>query len=58
MIFHAVKRDSIDVDLTETCLMIPQKSISGIIGIGSSEADVRDYNPCITCNKCDCPGRR
>ena len=58
MIFHAVKRDSIDVDLTDKCLMVPQKSISGIVGLGSPEADICEYNPCTTCDKEDCPGRR
>ncbi len=37
--------------------MIPRKSISGIIGIGSN-GNVQDYNPCKTCEKHDCLGRR
>jgi len=58
MVFRAVGRDSAGIRLTEKCLMIPQKSISGIIGIASPNSDVEDYNPCKTCDKHDCPGRR
>ena len=38
--------------------MIPQKSISGIIGIGPCDDTVGNYNPCNTCKKQDCVGRR
>lgn len=56
MVFQAMNGDTAGVSLTEGCLMLPQKSISGIIGIGSH--DVENYNPCKTCDKSDCPGRR
>jgi hypothetical protein len=56
MVFRAVSGDSVGVRLTEGCQMLPRKSISGIIGIGSCE--VENYNPCLTCDKYDCPGRR
>ena len=56
MVFRAMIGDSVDVRLTEGCLMLPQKSISGIIGIGPRE--VENYNPCKTCDKHDCVGRR
>jgi hypothetical protein len=58
MLFYALTGNTIGIRLTGECLMIPQKSISGIIGIGPSKADVEDYNPCKTCRKKDCPGRR
>ncbi|MEE8471151.1 MAG: vitamin B12 dependent-methionine synthase activation domain-containing protein [Dehalococcoidia bacterium] len=58
MVFRAVKGDSIGVHLTESCLMIPQKSISGIVGIGLSDGNLKDYNPCKACSKTDCLGRR
>jgi len=58
MVFQALKGDSAGVRLTEGCLMMPQKSISGIIGIGLANSDIENYNPCHTCNKKDCPGRR
>jgi hypothetical protein len=58
MVFRAVDRDSTEVELTDDCLMVPRKSLSGIVGIGRSEAEVRDYDPCKTCDKQDCVGRR
>ena len=58
MVFWAVNGASIGVRLTRECLMIPRKSISGIIGIGLSNSSVEHYNPCKTCNKHDCRGRR
>ena len=58
VIFEAVNGDSIGVHLTEQCLMMPRKSISGLIGIGPAEGDVESYNPCRTCNQRNCLGRR
>ena len=55
-LFRAVNGDSIGVRLTDGCLMLPRKSISGLIGIGSREAE--NYNPCSTCDRYDCVGRR
>ena len=57
MVFRAMAGDTAGVRLTGGCLMIPQKSISGIIGIGPADK-VESYNPCPTCNKRDCVGRR
>jgi len=56
MVFRAMNGDYAGVHLTKGYLMLPQKSISGIIGIGSRE--VEDYNPCKMCDKQDCVGRR
>jgi len=58
MLFWALSGNTVGIRLTGRCLMIPQKSISGIIGIGSYNSNVENYNPCKTCKKCDCPGRR
>jgi hypothetical protein len=58
MLFWALKGNTLGIHLTGDCLMIPQKSISGIIGIGPSIDNVEDYNPCMTCKKQDCSGRR
>ena len=58
IVFRAVDGDSAGIRLTERYLMIPRKSISGIIGIGPPHANVENYNPCKTCNKYDCRGRR
>lgn len=57
-IFRAMNGDLVGVYLTDRCLMIPRKSISGIVGIGSSRGNVENYNPCKTCDKDDCCGRR
>lgn len=57
-VFRLLRRELTGVHLTRGCLMIPQKSVSGIIGVGSCDGGVESYNPCITCNKRICPGRR
>ena len=56
MLFWALRGNTVGIRLTEVCLMLPQKSVSGIIGIGPSE--IENYNPCRTCDKHDCVGRR
>jgi cobalamin-dependent methionine synthase I len=58
MIFKILNDDTAGVSLTDECLMIPRKSVSGIIGIGDTDSDVESYNPCVTCVKDTCPGRR
>ena len=58
MVFWALNGDTVGIRLTGECLMMPQKSISGIIGIGPSSGNVENYNPCKTCKKYDCPSRR
>ena len=58
MVFQALNRDSCGIHLTESMLMIPRKSVSGIIGIGLPGKGVEEFNPCQTCTKMDCPGRR
>jgi len=56
IVFRAVNGDSAGVRLTEGCQMLPRKSISSVIGI--SPCEVEKYNPCLTCDKYDCVGRR
>jgi len=56
MVFGAMKNDLANIRLTGDYLMIPQKSISGIVGLGP--CDIENYNPCMTCKEQDCPGRR
>jgi len=58
MLFRILNDDTAGVILTEEYLMLPRKSVSGIIGIGGYESEVEDYNPCRSCLKQDCPGRR
>jgi len=57
-VFQAVDGDALGIRLTERCLMMPRKSISAIIGIGPADCNVENYNPCRTCDKDRCPGRR
>jgi len=58
MLFRAMNGSSAFIELTEKSLMIPQKSITGIIGIGTFESGVESYNPCKSCCRYNCPGRR
>ena len=57
MVFRAMEDDHAGVRLTEKCLMLPQKSVSAVIGIGPCN-NVENYNPCKTCKKRNCIGRR
>jgi hypothetical protein len=57
-LFSLARADSIGISLTELGLMVPRKSISGIIGLGPPGAGVETYNPCPDCGKYDCLGRR
>ena len=56
MVFRAMRGDYAGIQLTDGCLMMPRKSISGIIALGNIE--VENYNPCTACDKKDCVGRR
>jgi hypothetical protein len=57
-LFRLLGGNTADVTLTENMLMTPRKFISGIIGIDASGRDIEEYNPCSTCRKKDCLGRR
>ena len=57
VIFQAIDSTSLGVRLTESCLMVPLKSISGIIGIG--KLDKTKPPPCLVCSrKASCPYKR
>ncbi len=58
MVFRAMDNDTGGVRLTDSNLMIPRKSVSGIIGIGLPGKNIESYNPCLTCKKKECPGKR
>lgn len=49
-----------EVTLSDTCLMSPRKSVSGLFGLLPQNVNSADpgYNPCNTCNKHDCIARR
>lgn len=58
MVFKALGDNTSGIRLTKSQLMMPRKSISGIIGIGPAGNNIEEYNPCGTCPHQDCPGRR
>ncbi len=52
--------DSLEVELSDTCLMTPRKSVSGLFGLtppGVRGVDTA-YNPCDSCSKKECIARR
>jgi len=59
-LFRIVDSGHINVTLTDSCLMHPRKSISGVFGIHPFDGDnpVSPYNPCCDCKKKDCMARR
>ncbi|MBN1161621.1 MAG: hypothetical protein JXA17_06730 [Dehalococcoidales bacterium] len=58
LVFKALGDNAAGINLNDSMLMVPQKSVSGIIGIGRPDKEIENYNPCITCLEKDCPGRR
>ena len=56
-LFKLVDADSAGVTLTDSYLMIPKKSVSGVIGLGP-EGDIFKNIPCDVCDRVDCQGRR
>ncbi|MBN2239220.1 MAG: hypothetical protein JW712_05565 [Dehalococcoidales bacterium] len=58
VLFQILNDDTAGVSITDEYLMIPRKSVSGIIGVGDIDNGIEEYNPCLTCKKPDCPGRR
>ena len=57
-LFEAVDSSAVGVQLTDQSLMLPRKSISGIIGIGTSNSDVGNYDPCEACGRHACLGSK
>ena len=58
LIFKALKGISAGIQLSDDYLMKPEKSVSGIIGIGPHDSEVASCNPCKTCDKLTCTWRR
>jgi cobalamin-dependent methionine synthase I len=46
------------VTLTKSCVMIPKKSISAVVGIGPKELFAKAKSPCALCNMKVCDYRR
>ena len=59
-LFRALDSNQLDIELTDSCLMQPRKSISGIFGVlpSSINPPASPYNPCSKCKKKNCPSRR
>lgn len=57
-LFELLQDEVPGITLTEHCLMLPHKSMSGLIGIGEAGLQVRNYVPCRNCQMRDCIGRR
>ena len=57
-VFKALGDNTAGITLNDSMLMVPQKSVSGIIGIGRPDKGIENYNPCRTCRKLRCLGRR
>jgi hypothetical protein len=56
VLFDLITPSRIGIALTDTFLMIPKKSVSGILGIGKAD-EVFTTSPCRLCDRKDCPGR-
>ncbi len=52
--------EKMGVELLESCLIQPRKSVSGVFGLTPAGAPARErpYNPCHACSKTDCFARR
>lgn len=57
-LFRVLDSDQMDIELTDSCLMQPRKSISGIFGVFNINPPAFPYNPCSECKKKNCPTRR
>ncbi len=58
-LFRVVESDKVGVELSDSSLMNPRKSVSGVFGINSTGTAIsRPINPCIICDKKNCAVRR
>lgn len=57
-LFKAMDSAPLQVNLSTDCLMIPRKSVSGIIGLGWVEKPRLRLSPCRFCTRQDCKNRR
>ena len=59
-LFQLLDAKGVGVQLTDSCLMQPRKSISGVFGIyPQHDGSTRNvYNPCLECRKKECQARR
>lgn len=59
-LFQLFDSNTAGIELKESCLMMPRKSISAVFGAYPVSGDSAQppYNPCVDCTKTDCPSRR
>jgi hypothetical protein len=59
-LFELFDSNTAAIELKDSCLMIPRKSISAVFGVYpfSGDSVQPPYNPCVDCPKTDCPSRR
>lgn len=57
-LLQTIPHEDIGVKLSDSCLMSPRKSVSGVFGICSAELGMKSMNQCIQCRKKNCPHRR
>jgi hypothetical protein len=59
-LFRLFDSNTAGIELKESCLMMPRKSISAVFGAYPLSGDFAQppYNPCADCTKTDCPSRR
>lgn len=58
-LFDLLDSDFINVEINDSCLMNPRKSVSGLFGLSASVQETAEpYNPCMRCGKTDCIARR
>jgi len=58
VLFKAMDSTPTQVNLSDECVMTPQKSVSGIIGLGWNEKHRLRLSPCRFCTRQDCKNRR
>ena len=56
-LLHFIDSEKIHVTVTEGGMMVPEKTISGMMGLGPDKEKVK-INPCIICKQSDCNHRR
>jgi hypothetical protein len=59
-VFNLFDSFQLNVKLSESCLMEPRKSISGVFGVTPLHLSIpfHRYNPCMECSKKNCIARR
>lgn len=60
-LFSLLDHDAIGVELGDTSLMAPRKSISGVFGVFADKKglpDITHHNPCLRCGRKNCIARR